>query len=210
MASEPRFWRSPACSIRLFRVADGSLARSQFAYYVGQDAFFLEAFARAYCVAAAKAPDWEGFTTFHTLAAGVLDELHLHQAYAASWQVDLPAVPGAATRRYTDFLLATAWGCEVGLTTVAMVPACAYMPFWAKSWLKGAWPTIPMLAGFALTAIQCLRGLAQQLERLGDRHTTLTSQARSTYRYAMQCEQDFFQAALGSGSETISSPLNVE
>ncbi len=36
-------------------LADGSLSRERFAYYVGQDAFFLEAFARAYSIAAAKA-----------------------------------------------------------------------------------------------------------------------------------------------------------
>ncbi|MEM1310292.1 MAG: TenA family protein, partial [Cyanobacteria bacterium P01_H01_bin.153] len=44
-------------------IYDGSLAKTKFAYYVGQDAFFLEAFARAYSVAAAKTPDWQGFMT---------------------------------------------------------------------------------------------------------------------------------------------------
>ena len=34
-------------------IGDGSLPTAKFAYYVGQDAFFLEAFARAYSVAAA-------------------------------------------------------------------------------------------------------------------------------------------------------------
>ncbi|MEO1182424.1 MAG: TenA family protein, partial [Cyanobacteria bacterium J06636_28] len=29
-------------------IADGTLPKATFAYYVGQDAFFLEAFARAY------------------------------------------------------------------------------------------------------------------------------------------------------------------
>jgi thiaminase/transcriptional activator TenA len=53
------------------RLYDGTLPAENFAYYVGQDAFFLEAFARAYSIAAAKAPDWEGFQTFHQLAGGV-------------------------------------------------------------------------------------------------------------------------------------------
>jgi thiaminase (transcriptional activator TenA) len=38
-------------------IGDGTLKQEKFAYYVGQDAFFLEAFARAYSIAAAKAPD---------------------------------------------------------------------------------------------------------------------------------------------------------
>ena len=37
--------------------------------------------------------------------------------------------------------------------------------------------------------------LAEKLERLGDRYTTATGLVYSTYRYAMLCERDFFQAA---------------
>jgi thiaminase/transcriptional activator TenA len=82
-------------------IATGTLPVSRFAYYVGQDTFFLQAFARAYCVAAAKAPDPEGFEVFHTLAGGAVEELKLHQGYAAEWGADLSAVaPAPATRRY--------------------------------------------------------------------------------------------------------------
>ena len=70
-------------------LSSGSLPRERFAYYVGQDAFFLKAFARAYCIAAAKAPDQEGFRAFYSLAGGALDELLLHEGFAAEWGVDL-------------------------------------------------------------------------------------------------------------------------
>jgi len=177
-------------------IGNGSLPRQQFTYYVGQDAFFLEAFARAYCVAAAKAPDWEGFSTFHTLAAGVRSELHLHQGYAASWQVEWPVVPGIATRRYTDFLLATAWGCEVGLTAVAMVPCLRLYAFLGQELAQGGLPNNPYADWIRTYSDPAFEELAQQLEHLGDRYTRLTSQVQSTYRYALQCERDFFQAAL--------------
>ena len=61
-------------------IADGSLARTSFQIYVGQDAFFLEAFARAYALALAKSPDRAGMTQFKDLVLGVFDELTLHAA----------------------------------------------------------------------------------------------------------------------------------
>src|SRR4028119_2370482 len=73
-------------------IANGTLERQKFPYYVGQDAFFLEAFARAYSLAAAKAPDWEGFNAFHTFAGSVLEELRLHQGYAREWGIDLQKI----------------------------------------------------------------------------------------------------------------------
>ena len=41
-------------------IASGELARATFAYYVGQDAAFLDAFCRAYALALAKSPDQDG------------------------------------------------------------------------------------------------------------------------------------------------------
>jgi thiaminase/transcriptional activator TenA len=43
--------------------------------------------------------------------------------------------------------------------------------------------------------------LAQQLERLADRYASEVPVAHSTYRYAMLCERDFFQAAWEFESE---------
>ena len=40
-------------------IADGSLPIESFQYYVAQDAFFLESFARAYALALAHSPDRE-------------------------------------------------------------------------------------------------------------------------------------------------------
>ena len=37
--------------------------------------------------------------------------------------------------------------------------------------------------------------LANQLETIVDQHSPDTALTRSTYRYAMTCERDFFQAA---------------
>jgi thiaminase len=104
-------------------VADGSLPREVFSGYVAQDAFFLEAFARAYALALAASPDTETVLAFAGLIAGVRDELSMHAAYAARWGVDpSTASPAEATLTYTEFLLATAATGTVGLVSAAMTP----------------------------------------------------------------------------------------
>jgi len=61
-------------------------SQEKFAYLCGTR-LFLEA-RRAYSIAA-KATDCEGFGTFHALTGGVLEEIHLHEGYAAAWGVNL-------------------------------------------------------------------------------------------------------------------------
>lgn len=177
-------------------IGSGELPRERFAYYVGQDAFFLEAFARAYSIAAAKTTDWEGFRTFHTLVDGVLAELQLHGKYAAAWGVNMRLVePGPATRRYTDFLLATAWGHATGLTAVAMLPCMRLYAFIGQELARDGIPDHDYTDWITTYSDPAILDLANQLGELADRYASDTPLVRSTYRYAMLCERDFFQAA---------------
>ncbi|MFQ3615907.1 MAG: TenA family protein [Cyanobacteriota bacterium] len=177
-------------------IGDGSLDKAKFSYYVGQDAFFLEAFARAYSIAAAKAPDWQGFQVFHNLASGVLRELALHEGYAAQWGVDLRSVqPGAATRRYTDFLLATAWSQTVGVTAVAMLPCMKLYAFLGQELAKSGIPAHAYADWIRTYSSAEFQPLTVQLADLSEQYATLMPLVQSTYRYAMQCELDFFESA---------------
>ncbi|MEA5505276.1 TenA family protein [Halotia wernerae UHCC 0503] len=177
-------------------IANGTLEQAKFVYYVGQDAFFLEAFARAYSIAAAKAPDWVGFTTFHHLAAGVLEELRLHESYALRWGVNLQSVePGTATRHYTDFLLATAWGRDVGVTAAAMSPCMSLYAFLGEQLAGNGIPNHQYADWICTYSSGDFQSLSQQLASLVDNYATANALVRSTYRYAMFCERDFFQAA---------------
>jgi len=170
--------------------------------YVAQDAFFLEAFARAYSLASVKSPDWEGFNAFHQLTGGVLEELHLHKRYALEWGVNLQAVePAPATRRYTDFLLATAWGSEVGLITVAMSPCMRLYAFLGQQLSHQQMPKHQYSEWIDTYSSPEFEQLAQQLETLANRYSSFTEAVQSTYRYAMLCEQDFFQAAWNANGE---------
>lgn len=177
-------------------IGDGSLPEDRFAYYVGQDAFFLEAFARAYSIAAAKALDWEGFQVLHGLASGVLQELNLHEGYAQTWGVDLRTVtPGRATRQYTDFLLATAWSQEVGITAVAMSPCMKLYGYLGNSLAQNGLPTHRYRGWVQTYSSQGFAEPVRQLETLVEKYSQDLPLTRATYRYAMQCEYDFFQAA---------------
>lgn len=177
-------------------IADGTLHQQKFAYYVGQDAFFLEAFARAYSVAAAKSPDWEGFSTFHRLAGGVLEELRLHQGYAATWGINLQSVePQPTTRRYTDFLLATAWSGDIGVTAAAMSPCMSLYAFLGQQLAQNRILDHQYTDWIRTYSSPEFELLVQQLENLVNQYTSATPSVHLTYRYAMLCERDFFQAA---------------
>ncbi len=181
-------------------IKDGSLPQATFAYYVGQDAFFLEAFARAYSIAAAKAPTWRGFAVFHQLVDGVLEELKLHQQYAQQWQVDLQTVePGTATRRYTDFLFTTAWSQTLGVTAAAMSPCMSLYAYLGQQLAQAGMPQHAYSDWIQTYSSAEFATLAQQLDQLLDEYGSDSDAERSAYRYAMLCERDFFQAAWQTG-----------
>lgn len=177
-------------------IGDGTLPAPRFAYYVGQDAFFLEAFARAYSVAAAKAPTWDAFQVFHNLAQGALEELTLHEAYARQWQVDLRTVaPGSATRQYTDFLLNTAWSQPVATTAVAMAPCMRLYAYLGQALAVNGIPDHPYGPWVATYSGAEFAPLVTQLETLVDEYATPSPATEAAYRYAMTCELNFFAAA---------------
>jgi thiaminase (transcriptional activator TenA) len=179
-------------------IGDGSLPERIFAGYVAQDAFFLEAFARAYALGVARSPDRAALDAFADLLQGVREELRLHAGYAARWGIDLAAMePASSTLAYTDFLLATAALGEVGLLCAAMTPCMRLYAYLGRS-LAGAaagryreWVHIYAAPEF--------KELAATLERLLDRYATDTPPVRAAYRRAMQLEVAFFAAAFTAG-----------
>jgi thiaminase/transcriptional activator TenA len=178
-------------------IATGKLKRDYFAFYVGQDAFFLESFARAYSIAAAKAPDWQGFTSFHQLAAAVLNELKLHENYALQWGVDLRKVqPAKATRHYTDFLLATAWKDDIGAIAVAMSPCMSLYAYLGQQLVRESISENPYQAWIDSYSSKEFEALASQLEEIADKYALMTENISLSYRYALECERDFFSAAI--------------
>ncbi len=176
-------------------LADGSLPIDRFRAYVAQDAYFLDAFARAYALALARAPDRHALAAFHSLIGGVLDELRLHTAYAARWQVDLASnTPAWATLAYTDFLLATASLRGVGETCAAMTPCMRLYAYLGQQLGQVPARDNPYQEWIDTYAAPEFESLAATLEALLDRYATDSPTVREAYRRAMQLELAFFRA----------------
>lgn len=172
-------------------LGDGDLPLGSFQKYVAQDAFFLEAFARAYALA--QSPDRQGLHDFTELLAGVLEELKLHGKYAEGWGVEL--VPGEATLAYTDFLLATATLRGVGETCAAMGPCMRLYAFLGQSLADEGIDESNAYAEWIETySAPVFEDLASTLEGLLDRYAADTLTVRAAYRRAMNLELAFFEA----------------
>lgn len=175
-------------------LGDGSLPVDCFKAYVAQDAYFLEAFARAYGFCLANSTAREDLQDFAELIAGVLEELKLHAAYAARWQVALDGVtPIAATRAYVDFLLETARRGHLGETIAAMTPCMRLYAFLGRTLSAGR--VAPRYAEWVTTyADPGFESLAARLETLLDKHATDSIAVRDNYARAMDLEYGFFDA----------------
>jgi thiaminase/transcriptional activator TenA len=173
---------------------DGSLPVQNFKGYVAQDAYFLEAFARAYAFCLANSRSREDLYGFAGLIAGVLEELKLHRSYADRWQVDLTGVtPVEATRAYVDFLLETARRGNLGETIAAMTPCMRLYAYLGRT--LAANNAAPLYSEWVKTyADPGFEELAVQLESLLDRHAEDTEAVRANYRRAMELELGFFAA----------------
>lgn len=174
---------------------DGSLPLECFQEYIGQDAYFLESFARAYALALAHSPDRESLHEFAGLLIGVHEELGMHGRYAAEWGVRLEDVsPGAATLAYTDFLLSTAALRGVGETCAAMTPCMRLYAFLGQTLAKGDHEDNPYSGWISTYADPDFEALAAKLEGLLDRYAADTPAVRFAYRRAMELEVAFFKA----------------
>ena len=177
-------------------IASGELPRARFAYYVGQDATFLDAFCRAYALALAKSPDYDGPIVFRELLDAAADELRLHQGYAARWEVDLHPAPDSATSAYTNFLLAVAALEPVGHITAAMTPCMRLYAFLGQQLAAQTKPESPYREWVMTYSSEQFESLARRLEVLLDRYGGDQDRLAVLYQQAMELELGFFDAAV--------------
>ncbi len=179
-------------------IASGDLSRESFIFYVGQDAYFLESFARAYALALAKARDGASLYAFRDQLDGVLDELRLHQGYAKRWGIELDPAPASATRAYTDFLLRVAWSEPVECIMAAMMPCMRLYSYLGRQLAPELNPDSPYrewVDTYSADDFDLLAGKLEELynDHLGHDHPS--TRAEIYYRTAMELELAFFQQA---------------
>lgn len=173
-------------------IASGALERARFVAYVEQDAWFLAAFARAYALAIAKAPDLATMTELRALLDGALEELDLHRGYAQRWDADLDPTPSPATLAYTDFLQRVAWSEPLGHILAAMAPCMRLYADLGQHLLPIAAPDSPYRQWCETYADPGFAALAGTLEDLLDRFDDGSDALADRYRQAMQLEYAFF------------------
>ncbi len=179
-------------------IASGELERAAFQRYVAQDAFFLDAFARAYALCVAKAPDRETVTGFKALLDAVDDELGLHRSYAERWGVGLTADPTEPTRAYTDFLLQVASLEPPGHAAAAMAPCMRLYAWLGQQLAPVASKDSPYAEWIDTYASGEFEEHAAALEELLDTLPSDVGTAGAHYARAMRLELAFFESSLGT------------
>jgi thiaminase/transcriptional activator TenA len=180
-------------------LGDGSLSADLFRGFVAQDAFFLRAFQKAYALAMARSEDAEMAAVLCDLIAGVTEELKVHHAYATELGINLESVvPNPACRAYTDFLLRTAWHASLAEIVTAMTPCMRLYAYLGGELVRTCGPQHPYCRWIEVYGGEEFQRLAERLETLLDRLGADRGAVRDVYRYALQCELDFFTAALTS------------
>ena len=178
-------------------LANGTLKADLFRAFIAQDAFFLRAFLKAYALALARSDDTETISLFCELIAGVLEELKVHRVYATELRIEFASVvPNPACRAYTDFLLRTAWHTSLGETVAAMTPCMRLYAYLGGELLHESSQEHPYRRWIEAYSGEEFGRLAERLEALLDRVGTDSREVRDNYRYALQCELDFFSCAL--------------
>jgi thiaminase (transcriptional activator TenA) len=175
-------------------IASGELPRAEFAYYVGQDAVFLDAYCRAYALALAKSPDQDGLDTFRELLNATADELRLHHAYAARWDVDLGQAAGPATAAYTNFLLAVAALEPIGHIVAAMTPCMRLYAYLGQQLAPRTKPESPYREWMTTYSSAEFEAQARRLEVLLDHYGGDRDRLAGLYHQAMELELRFFDA----------------
>jgi thiaminase/transcriptional activator TenA len=182
-------------------LAEGSLDAGVFARYVAQDAFYLEAFFRAYALAAARCEGrHEAAVVFHRLMGGVLDELAMHQGHAERLGIELAGVePDPSTTAYVDFLMETAWGGDLGATVAAMTPCMRLYAELGRELAGGRGEGHPYGEWIDTYASEEMQALAAELEALLDELAEDSEVVRAVYRQALQLELAFFDTPFEEG-----------
>jgi thiaminase/transcriptional activator TenA len=184
-------------------VSDGSLPAAVFSRYVAQDVYYLEAFFRAYALAAVRCEGrHRAAVAFHRLMGGVLRELEMHAGHAAALGLAFDHMaPHPATTAYVDLLLGVAWQRGLGQTIAVMTPCMRLYAFLGGELAGSRRPDHPYREWIDVYSSPEAEELAGTLEALLDELAEDSPEVHELYRRAMQCELAFFAAPFDERAE---------
>ena len=104
-------------------LADGSLPKEKFQFYMAQDSIYLEHFGRALSTIASKARNIEDALAFNRFAEGaIVAENALHSSYFVDFGVSDRGVPEPACHHYIHYLKSTVTFESVEIGMAAVLP----------------------------------------------------------------------------------------
>jgi thiaminase/transcriptional activator TenA len=191
-------------------LGEGSLPPASFRHYLAQDYLFLIHFARAYALAAYKAPTLASMRKAAAAMTAILEtELKLHVRLVERWGIDEQQLEATEEARetiaYTRFVLdAGARGDLLDLTTALAPCVIGYAEIGrvlaaSASGRSRDNPYREWIAEYAGDAYQALAGEAEaELDRLAAESLTEARYPRllSLFRRATRLEADFWQMGL--------------
>ncbi|NWN87378.1 MAG: bifunctional hydroxymethylpyrimidine kinase/phosphomethylpyrimidine kinase [Micrococcaceae bacterium] len=181
------------------QLVDGSLDKYAFAFYLTQDALYLNQYARALAALATASTNYSAQVFWAQCSVNILtDEAELHRNWLSSDHVE--ATPGPVTNAYTDFLLAATLGRDRVVGAAAVLPCLwlyaqtgASLPTVRSDHPYAAWLETYQGEGFIADTQAALQQVEQEFE-------AATPQARAeaarVYLTACRHELEFFNQAL--------------
>ena len=197
-------------------LVDGSLPQHAFAFYLAQDALYLNGYARTLAALAARSTDPEAQVYWSQAATGALtEEAELHRGWISGAEEPTSAItPGPVTAAYTNFLLATALGEDRAVGVAAVLPC-----FWLYAQVGAALPAVPADHPYAawldtyrdlgfVTATEL--ALAQLEAEMAAASPAVRAAAARAFLTACRHELEFFDQALriepGAGAALPAAP----
>ena len=184
-------------------LADGSLPERQFAYYLGQDALYLNSYSRVLARASALAPTEAEQLFWARSAQNCLEvESELHRTWLGGRGTDVPL--GPVTKAYVDHLLAASAAGSYAVLVAAVLPC-----FWlyaevgqnlhAQFLDAGAPETHPYAVWLRAYADEAFAEATRQAIGYADAAARAGSEAQRqamtlAFRQSARYEVDFFDA----------------
>jgi thiaminase/transcriptional activator TenA len=195
-------------------MADASLPQPAFRHYLVQDYLFLIEFARAYALAAYKAPQLSDMREAAAGLSAILDvEMNLHVKLCAGWGLSLGdlerAAPAPETLAYTRYVLDTGMRGDLLALKVALAPCViGYAEIGTRlaAAAGGATAKNPYrvwIDEYAGAAYQEVAAKARaDLDRLAQRYATPAREAElvAIFKEATRLEADFWEMGWRAGT----------